>query len=190
MVKEPRPGRVKTRLAADIGRIRAAQWFRHQTAALTRHLSHDRRWQAVLAVSPDYDGLQSRVWPPDIPRVAQGRGNLGDRMTRVFRAVPRGPVVIVGADIPSIRPAHIARAFRELGAHDAVFGPAFDGGYWLVGLKNPARLAQGLFRNVRWSTECALADTRANLGGCKIALIDTLRDVDTLADLRALNRVR
>ena len=87
MVKEPVPGRVKTRLGRDIGMTAAALWFRHQTRSLIRRL-RDRRWDIVLAVSPDRDGMASRFWPADIPRVPQGRGDLGVRMARLL-ARPR-----------------------------------------------------------------------------------------------------
>jgi glycosyltransferase A (GT-A) superfamily protein (DUF2064 family) len=80
MVKEPRAGRVKTRLGRDIGMTNAAWWFRHQTHRLIRALGRDARWQTILAVSPDFDGLQSRIWPGYLPRWPQGRGSLGDRM--------------------------------------------------------------------------------------------------------------
>jgi len=180
MVKEPRPDRVKTRLARDIGTVPAAWWFRHQALSLLRRMD-DPRWRLWLAVSPDREGLESRFWPAHLPRVPQGRGDLGDRMARVFGTLPPGPSLIIGADIPGIRPAHIERAFRALGNQDAVFGPAEDGGYWLVGLKG--RPTPPLFQGVRWSTEHALADSCATLRGKRIALIDTLRDVDTAADL-------
>jgi glycosyltransferase A (GT-A) superfamily protein (DUF2064 family) len=91
---------------------------------------------------------------------------------------------VIGADIPGISRAHVARAFRALGASDAVFGPAHDGGYWLVGLKRTRVLPSGLFRGVRWSTEHALTDTRASIPDLKIAYVDSLRDVDTACDLR------
>lgn len=182
MVKDPRPGRVKTRLGRDIGMTRAAWWFRHQCRALLRRLD-DPRWDLTLAVSPDHAGLQSRVWPAHLPRIPQGAGDLGDRMARALRSMPPGPTLIIGADIPGIQPTHIARAFRALGDHDAVFGPADDGGYWLVGLRHGARAPATLFQNVRWSTEHALADSMASLPGLSIALTDTLRDVDTVADL-------
>ncbi|MEY8838791.1 hypothetical protein AB9K41_07140, partial [Cribrihabitans sp. XS_ASV171] len=83
MVKEPRPGRVKTRLGAEIGMSAAAWWFRHQAAALLRRL-RDPRWQIRLAVSPDLVIL-SPAWPPDLPRLPQGRGDLGARMARQLR---------------------------------------------------------------------------------------------------------
>ena len=182
MVKEPRPGRVKTRLGREIGMVSAAWWFRHQVARLLRRLD-DPRWQIILAVSPDHEGRQSRIWPAHLPRVAQGPGDLGDRMGRLLRGMPPGPVCIIGADVPGIMPAHIARAFKSLGAHDAVFGPAHDGGYWLIGLKRSGAIPATLFQGVRWSGEHALIDTIASLGGLRVALTDRLNDVDTAADL-------
>ena len=182
MVKEPRPGRVKTRLGRDIGMTDAAWWFRHQTRRLLRRLS-DPRWRIVLAVSPDREGLQSRVWPGALPRRPQGRGDLGARMARMLADVPCGPACLIGADIPGIRRAHVAAAFSSLGDHDAVFGPAHDGGYWLMGLRHPRRQPPGFCRNVRWSTEHALADTLVTLPDHRIALIDRLRDVDSADDL-------
>ena len=182
MVKEPRPGRVKTRLGREIGMVSAAWWFRHQVARLLRRLD-DPRWQIILAVSPDHEGRQSRIWPAHLPRVAQGPGDLGDRMGRLLRGMPPGPVCIIGADVPGIMPAHIARAFKSLGAHDAVFGPAHDGGYWLIGLKRSGAIPATLFQGVRWSGEHALTDTIASLGGLRVALTDRLNDVDTAADL-------
>jgi hypothetical protein len=90
-----------------------------------------------------------------------------------------GPVVIVGSDIPDIAPAHIARAFAALGDHDFVFGPAADGGFWLVGARRRPAVPAGLFDGVRWSTPHALADTLAGLPKtARVAMIATLDDVD------------
>ncbi|MFU8776254.1 MAG: TIGR04282 family arsenosugar biosynthesis glycosyltransferase [Roseovarius sp.] len=183
MVKEPRPGRVKTRLGRDIGMVPAAWWFRHQVARLLRRVE-DPRWQVVLAVAPDHAGLKSRVWPAHLPRVAQGAGDLGDRMGRLLRSMPPGPVCIIGADIPGITPAHIARAFAALGRNDAVFGPAMDGGYWLIGLKRAQAVPSTLFHGVRWSTADALSDTIKTLPGARIALVERLLDVDMAKDLK------
>lgn len=187
MLKEPRAGRVKTRLGRDIGMVPAVWWVRHQTRALIRRLD-DPRWALVLAVSPDREGMQSRNWPAHLPRIAQGRGDLGARMGRVFRSLPPGPVLIIGGDIPGLNPRHIERAFRALGGNDAVFGPATDGGYWLIGLKRRAAVPAALFHGVRWSSPHALCDTVASLPGARIAYVDTLQDVDTGADLAALSR--
>ena len=104
-------------------------------------------------------------------------------MQRLFTRLPPGPVIIVGSDIPSIRPSHIAEAFRLLGGADAVLGPAPDGGYWLVGLKRTPRVPKP-FAAVRWSGSHALSDTLANLKGRRVALAARLSDVDTAEDLR------
>lgn len=183
MVKEPRPGRVKTRLGRDLGMTAAAWWFRHQTRALIRRLQ-DPRWQIVLAVAPDREGIGSRVWPAHLTRWPQGRGGLCDRMGRMLRAAPPGPVCVIGADIPGITSGHIAAAFNALGRHDAVVGPAPDGGYWMIGLKRARPVPPKLFADVRWSTAHALSDTLATLPDHSIAKIATLRDVDTIDDLR------
>ena len=184
MLKEPRPGRVKTRLGREIGMVRSAWWFRHQTTRLLRQVQ-DPRWQVVLAVAPDEEGMASRVWPGHLPRIPQGAGNLGHRMARILRDMPPGPVCIVGGDIPGITRHHVARGFRALGGADAVFGPAPDGGYWMIGLRR-GPVPSGLLENVRWSTTNAMSDSIASLGGLKVAQVDTLRDVDTMADLMAL----
>jgi rSAM/selenodomain-associated transferase 1 len=182
MVKEPRPGRVKTRLGRDIGLTASAWWFRHQTRRLLRRL-RDPRWDIVLAVSPDREGMQSRVWPQELRRRPQGRGDLGARMARMLGQVPQGPACLIGADIPAITRKEIAQGFTALGNHDAVFGPAPDGGFWLIGLKHPRRQPPHFFKNVRWSSENALADSIATLPDHRIARIATLRDVDTADDL-------
>lgn len=188
MLKEPRAGRVKTRLGRDIGMSAAAWWFRHQSASLIRRLMSDPRWTTIAAISPD-TALLSRSWPAHLRRLPQGQGDLGDRMERVFHALPPGPALIIGADIPGVTPAHIQAAFKALGNHDAVFGPAPDGGYWLIGLKRTSQpIPKTIFKNVRWSSAHALKDTINSLDLEKIATIDTLQDVDTIADLERLKR--
>ncbi len=180
MVKEPRPGRVKTRLGADIGMTAAAWWFRHQTCSLLRRL-RDPRWELVIAVSPDREGLISRVWPAHLRRVPQGAGDLGDRMARLLRSFP-GPSLIIGADIPKVQAHHIAEAFRALGSYQSVLGPAPDGGYWCIGLRHPRHASPAILTNVRWSTKHALVDTKSTLP-MPMAYVATLRDVDCKADL-------
>jgi glycosyltransferase A (GT-A) superfamily protein (DUF2064 family) len=149
--------------------------------ALIQRLSRDRRWETDVAVAPDA-ATWEHLLPGGVARVAQSGGDLGLRMQRIFDALPAGPVVIVGADIPGIDAAHIANAFRLLGRHDAVFGPAADGGYWLVGLRRRPCVPRP-FAHVRWSTAHALEDTLRNLAGYSVALVDTLADVDTGRDL-------
>lgn len=182
MLKVPRAGRVKTRLGRDIGVIAATWWFRHQVRSLLRRIE-DPRWEVVLAVAPDREGMMSRIWPAQLQRIHQGSGNLGDRMGRALRGAPAGPCCVIGGDIPAINRDRIAEAFAALGRHDAVFGPAPDGGYWLIGLRRARAVPPTLFADVRWSTKHALSDTQATLPEHSIAHVATLRDVDTAADL-------
>lgn len=193
-VREPRPGRAKTRLGREIGHVEAARWFRHQAARLIRRLGRDPRWRAVLAVTPDAEGLASRVWPAHLPRAPQGSGDLGRRMARFLRGEPGtaigpGPVAVVGADIPALGARQIADAFRLLARHDAVLGPATDGGYWLIGLKRTRAVPRALLDGIRWSGPHAFEDTRARLSGLSVALAETLSDVDTAADLPGRRRL-
>ncbi|MEE8516721.1 MAG: TIGR04282 family arsenosugar biosynthesis glycosyltransferase [Alphaproteobacteria bacterium] len=195
--RAPRIGAVKRRLAAGIGEV-AAWRFAFVTAdRLLRRLAVPGRWRCWLAVTPDRFQRRGRFWPEHagrcpIHRLAQGPGDLGRRMARVLASLPPGPVVIIGTDIPDITPGHISSAFRALGRNQVVFGPAEDGGYWLVGArrrpKNPDFMAPRLFKRVRWSTSFALADSRANLApGIPVALLETLSDID---DCRAFERWR
>lgn len=181
MVKEPIAGRVKTRLARQIGVAHAVGFYRHNTAATVARVAHDPRWWSCLAIAPDA-ALAGRAWPAAIGRLAQGRGDLGARMQRLFDTLPPGPVIVIGTDVPAISPAHVWAAFRALGGNDAVLGPAPDGGYWLVGLKRFPKVLRP-FRDVRWSSEHALADTRRNLQGARVAFIETLLDIDEVPDL-------
>jgi len=183
MLKEPRAGRVKTRLGRDIGMTKAAWWFRHQSARTLRTLN-DPRWQIRLSVAPAPSALHSRFWPVHIPRDGQRRGDLGQRMRHVFSSAPAGPVVLIGGDIPAITPKIIASAFKSLGQNDMVFGPATDGGFWLVGMKRTVTpIPPNLFHDVRWSCEHTLQDTLAGLQGLRVGFVATLADVDRVADI-------
>lgn len=176
--RAPRLGTVKRRLACDIGDRAALRFYRANLAWLLRALTRDRRFRTVLAETPD----RARVrWPVPVLVMAQGGGDLGQRMHRACAG--RRRVAIVGTDIPELCANDVAAAFHALGRAHAAFGPAEDGGYWLVAL-SPRRPARA-FAGVRWSTEHALADTLANFGGRPVTLLRTLRDVDTAADLRA-----
>lgn len=183
--RAPRLGTVKRRLARDIGDRAALHFHRATMIALLRGLLADRRFRTVLAVTPDRARFRL---PVRVARVNQGGGDLGVRMHRAMTRVPTGRVVIIGCDIPDARASDVWAAFRTLGHADAVFGPAEDGGYWLAGM-SPRRPAHP-FAAVRWSTAHALADTLVNFRGRRIALLRTLRDVDTVADLPAPRRPR
>lgn len=158
LAKAPRLGRAKRRLAADIGQLEALRFYRSNLARTIRRLGRDNRWKCWLFVD---DG--NARWPEHLSRHRQVRGDLGKRMNAALRSLPPGPVVLIGSDIPGVTPSDIRDAFRQLAGQQAVFGPAADGGYWLVGLAHAKAVPQ-LFHDVRWSSEHALADTLRNLG--------------------------
>lgn len=183
--RSPRLGAVKRRLARDIGAAAALRFYSAVLNRMVLRLARDRRWACALATT----GGPAR-WPRHVRSVEQGRGDLGIRMGRVMRAMPPGPVVIIGTDIPDIAPRHIAAAFAALGRSEAVFGPADDGGYWLIGLRRRP-FAPRLDGPVRWSSPHALADTRALLGPrLRVALLETLIDVDDGESLARWRRKR
>ncbi|MBT4006638.1 MAG: DUF2064 domain-containing protein [Rhodospirillales bacterium] len=187
-LRAPQRGAVKRRLARDIGERAALGFYQNMSRSLVTSLARAQNhggngggnWQTVLAVTPDHFASSARFWPKGIRRVGQGRGSLGARMGRVLDQLPPGPAIIIGSDIPNITPFLIRQAFDRLDQHEAVFGPALDGGYWLVGLGRRRRRFVGrLFSSVRWSSAHALADTRANLGpGLEGPPLPALEDVD------------
>ncbi len=185
-VRAPRYGVGKRRLARDIGDAASLRFERAMLALLTRRLGHDRRWRLRLAVTPDRARRRARLWPRGVAIGAQGDGDLGRRMWRALAACPPGPAVLVGGDIPALAPHHIAEAFRLLGIHDLVFGPASDGGFWLIGARRCPRLPP-LFGPVRWSGPHALADVLGNLPPrVSVGFAARLEDVDDGASYRRL----
>jgi rSAM/selenodomain-associated transferase 1 len=185
-VRAPQWGVGKRRLARDIGDAAALRFERAMLGLLVRRLGHDRRWQLRLAVAPDRARSRARLWPQGVAVAAQGEGDLGRRMRRALAACPPGPAVLVGSDIPALAAHHIADAFRLLGHHDLVFGPASDGGFWLVGARSCPRLPP-LFGPVRWSGPHALGDVLSNLPPrVSVGFAARLEDVDDGASYRRL----
>lgn len=177
MAKQAMAGRVKTRLGRDIGIAEATRVYRVLLGETLRRLTKPALWTIWIAITPDGAASRRRRI------LAQGQGDLGRRMQRLFDRLPAGPVIIVGSDIPGIAPGDVARAFHLLGEHDAVLGPASDGGYWLVGARRRPHVLR-MFAAVRWSSPHALADTLAGLMGKRVGFVIERSDVDTSEDYR------
>lgn len=171
----PRLGVGKRRLARTIGDRAALNFSRLTLARLMRRMRRLRGVELILAASPDH---HTRFPAPGFTRIGQGSGDLGARMQCAFKRFPRRCVVLVGSDIPDIEEKDIRTALQRLRGADAVFGPANDGGYWLIGMAG--RRPAAPFAHVRWSSEHALADTLRNFSCRRTARLRLLDDIDNV----------
>lgn len=186
--KPPLMGLSKTRLAQSLNRSQAQRIARY-TMRRTLQACMNKRWSVCLYTTPRrvLPWSLGGLWPTHLTRADQGGGDLTARLDRGLASAAAGKVLFVGADAPDITPALLTRAFKVLNTHDAVFGPADDGGFWLFGLRSSQR-SNSPFGNVRWSTEHALADVRSNLPEeSAVAYLPTLIDIDTVDDWTAWN---
>ncbi|WP_412542898.1 TIGR04282 family arsenosugar biosynthesis glycosyltransferase [Longispora sp. K20-0274] len=177
VAKQPVPGRVKTRLCPPCTPEQAADLA---TAALEDTLD------AVRAVPAARTLLLDGVYPaPGFDVLAQRGDGLGERLANGFADRP-GPTLLIGMDTPQADPELLGAALAWLGQADAVLGLAEDGGWWALGLRDPAHGA--LLRDVPMSTPdtgrlTALALATA---GLRVLPLPVLRDVDTIADAAAV----
>lgn len=184
VAKAPEPGRVKTRLGADIG-MRAAAELASASLRDTVEAGAGTGWTCHLSLAGDLDAavggeaLRAALTGWTI-HPQRGRG-LGARLADAHRRTP-GPVVQIGMDTPHVTTAGLRAVAAALDGHDAVLGPAEDGGWWVLALRDPAH-ARALAR-VPMSTPTTGADTRAALeaSGLSVAEAPAMRDVDTVAD--------
>lgn len=114
------------------------------------------------------------------------KGDLGKRMFNAMsKVLTEGyqKAVLVGVDIPELSSSIILKAFELLSDNDVVYGPAKDGGYYLVGIKT---LVKEIFQDVQWSTDQTLKQSleRAKICGCRVAMTETLYDIDTIEDVK------
>jgi rSAM/selenodomain-associated transferase 1 len=173
--REP-AGRVKTRLAAGVGEDAARGLYRAFLDDVCGAVSGACQ-DGELCVTGVGDELAQLAARHGLALTLQGDGDLGARMERALCA--RLPAVLIGSDVPTVTSADLAAAIEALGAHDLVLGPSEDGGYWLVGMRRPLPIFEG----IAWSTPTVLADTLARAPAHLVARHD---DVDDLAALTRL----
>ncbi len=186
LAKAPRPGWVKTRLAADIGTDEAAALYRQVGRRVVEQVGSG--YPLTVWYDPPDALDEMRSWLGEREYLPQSAGDLGARMARAFGAhFSRGdaPVVMIGADAPGVTADTVAKAIAALRSVDAVFGPAFDGGYYLIALHHAL---PALFTGVPWGTGEVLSRTQAiaRRAGVHVALLEPLRDLDTGEDVEAL----
>lgn len=174
--RAPVLGRVKTRLAADVGEAAALAAYRELlTLTLARLGSRNDEFRAELWV--EGDSAEVREWERRVPVRRQPQGDLGERMAAAFAD---GVGVLVGCDIPHISAAYVHAALAALDESDLVLGPTEDGGYCLIAMNEPQ---PQVFADIPWSTGAVLTATLEAARGLNVALLDTLWDVDVATDL-------
>ncbi len=183
--KAPIVGKCKSRLAAEIGSEAATQLYQK----MLRHTlleSQKADAQVRLRVSPDEELQNSENWAEGIEiRQAQGMGDLGFRLNQGFLESFRESaqkVLVIGTDCPGLRHEHLREALQELDNREVVLGPARDGGYYLLGLR---QTMPNILQNISWSTDQVLKQTLTILksAGKSYYLLPELSDVDTKDDL-------
>ena len=184
--KAPRPGLAKTRLIPALGEDGAAHLAERLLECALAAAAQAGLGAIELCCTPDtgHPAFAALAARHRIALGLQGDGDLGARMNRALtgalRAHPRA--LLIGTDAPDLDAGFLRQAAAALQTHDAVFGPALDGGYTLVGL---TRAAPALFEAMPWSSAGVMAETRARLRrlGLRHAELRTLADIDTPADL-------
>ena len=169
-------GLAKTRLAADIGKVHAHRIYKAMIAKVIKR-TKDSRWEVIISGTPSKSLGEVIEWQ-GLGQVSQAKGTLSDKLNKIFRK--KGPIVVIGTDCPQLNQKDIAAAFKALKSHDTVFGPAEDGGFWLIGMHAP--LKKDIFSNVRWSDRNTLNDVLSNTEG-SVFHLRKLTDIDDLNSL-------
>ncbi|NRB60196.1 MAG: glycosyltransferase [Winogradskyella sp.] len=183
-VKNIKLGTVKTRLAKTIGDYGAFEVYTELvkiTQKATAKLNTDKRIYFSNAIVDDQ-------WNNEFKAIQQG-ADLGERMLNAFKdgfSAGYKKIVLIGSDLPDINEEDILKGFNALDENQVVFGPAEDGGYYLVGM---SKLEPTVFTNKPWSQPELLKVTLQELHNLniKVGTLDVLNDIDTYEDLIASN---
>ncbi|NJN85445.1 MAG: DUF2064 domain-containing protein [Leptolyngbyaceae cyanobacterium SL_7_1] len=188
----PEPGKTKTRLIPALGADGAAIVQRRMTEhTITQVTAIDPLPRLEIRYSGGSQPLMEQWLGANLTYKSQGDGDLGDRLKRAFDAAfEQGArrVIAIGIDCPDLDTARLQSAFQLLHQHDVVLGPAVDGGYYLIGLR---QFVADLFGGISWGTERVLQQTVAVAEQLQrsIAYLDPLADVDRPEDLSLWERV-
>lgn len=189
-VKAPQRGRVKSRLAAALGEDAALEIYRAFVKDMVDTL--DRvALRTTICVDPPESLPAVSVWLGERRSYEVQIGpDLGERMEHAFRsAFNNGSTraVLIGSDFPDLPAEILTRAIEELERHDAVIGPAADGGYYLIGFRSGSFRPE-VFRDIRWSTPAVFEETMSIFArtGSRVHILPQWQDVDTIDDLRNL----
>lgn len=187
-VKVPLPGQVKTRLVPALGEAESAELYRAFLADLFTRLSKLKKISGTIFYAGTDTRLIEPLCPPRFEMVPQEGDSLGERMHNAFRRLLHDDgdrAVIIGSDSPDVPLPLLKRAFLKLKHRDVVLGPAFDGGYYLIGLR---RAIASLFEDISWGTDTVFSDTLARIerDGLDLSVLPPWYDVDSPSSLSLL----
>lgn len=188
-VRVPIPGRVKTRLAQDLGQHGACELYRAMVADILLNIKVSGLPLYLFHDGSDSRGLP-REWVEASDRVTAQKGeNIGERMAAAFEHCfdeNVDQVILVGSDIPGLDSGMLLKAAMELKSADVIISPAADGGYCLIAMKRKT-FSSKIFQDIPWSTEAVLKNTLDRCGELRMeaALLEVLQDIDTIKDLRS-----
>ena len=180
--RNPEPGKVKTRLAKDVGEITAFKIYNfllEHTVSVTKNLAVSKEVYYSEAIP------QNDIWEKEIftKKLQQGEG-LGERMKNAFQDGFKNGyknIIIIGSDLYDLQREDLEKAFQLLQEKDAVIGPATDGGYYLLGMN---QLFPEVFEDKEWGTSSVLEDTLKDLKEKNIGLLEARNDVDYYSDIK------
>lgn len=183
-IKNPEKGKVKTRLAKDIGEEEALNIYL-SLLKKTRDVTNKADADKFIFYSNYIDGQDD--WDSNAYHKLLQRGlDLGERMYHAFKSIFSKnyfKAIIIGSDCPQLSVEILNEAFNKLDSRDFVLGPAKDGGYYLLGMK---KIEPEIFQNKSWSTSTVLEDTITDIGNMNKTywLLQELSDIDTADDLK------
>lgn len=180
--KNPEAGKVKTRLAKDLGNDKALEIYKFL-------LYHSHKVTAPLKINKEvhYSSNipESDLWSTgSFEKKLQIEGDLGEKMEAAFQQGFKNAyrkIIIIGTDMFDISSEDIRNAFQELDKHDYVIGPAEDGGYYLLGMKS---LNSDLFKNKEWSTSSVFEDSIKDMRQAEVKVLPVKNDIDVLDDIK------
>ena len=187
-VKNPKLGKVKSRLAKSIGDMNALSVYK-KLLKMTKEIVIDLEFDKRVCYSDMIE--QEDLWDNGIFQKGLQKGDdLGLRMYNAFKDASEDSyqkICLIGSDIIELTDEIIIKAFSLLDEHDIVLGPSFDGGYYLIGMKSPTKV---LFENIKWSTGVVLAETINEIHKLKLnyALLPTLNDIDEIEDINDIDK--
>ncbi len=191
MVKYPQAGTVKTRLGRQIGMKKASEQYRGFVRTLLA-TCRSTGFDTVISCHPDHTISDYREWlGSGFDFMVQKGPDLGQKMRDAFEqgfALGFDRVILIGSDLPHLSAFTIEEAAQRTGECDVVIGPALDGGYYLVAMKQD-RFFPEMFDDIPWSRPDVLRMTLEKIaeGRRKPCLLTAMRDIDTLEDLNAVS---